>query len=243
MTNRYDRQLKIKQIGIVGQKRLENSHILVVGVGGLGSFVSSELVKAGVGNITLVDYDVVEITNLHRQNLYTEEDVGIDKLVAMKSHLQKANKDVTINTINQQYSPDLLDTKYDLVIDCTDNFPVKYQINQDCQERGINHIFGTCAANQGQVMFIDPTSACLECLYPKENIDKLGLSANIGTNPMIVALTGSLQASLAMKFLTSGKYDAGQLLVLDNWTFDFRKIRVNKKSDCPIDHHNFEERS
>ncbi|WP_025024114.1 HesA/MoeB/ThiF family protein [Companilactobacillus nodensis] len=234
MTNRYDRQLKIKQIGIDGQNNLEQSKVLVIGVGGLGSFVSSELVKAGIGEITLVDYDVVELTNLHRQNLYTEADVGVEKLTAMKNHLQAANKNVVINTISQKYSAELLDTKYDLVIDCTDNFPVKYQINQDCQERGIKHIFGTCAANQGQVMFIDSESACLECLYPKDKVAQLGLSANIGTNPMIVALTGSLQASLAMKFLTSNKYTAGQLLVIDNWTFDFRKIKVNKKNNCLI---------
>ncbi|WP_334328558.1 HesA/MoeB/ThiF family protein [Companilactobacillus sp. HBUAS59699] len=233
MTSRYDRQLKIKQIGIEGQQNLEQSSVLVIGVGGLGSFVASELVKAGIGKITLVDYDVVELTNLHRQNLYTEEDVGTEKLIAMKSHLQAANHNVVIKTINQKYSADLL-TDYDLVIDCTDNFPVKYQINEDCQKRGIKHIFGTCAANQGQVMFIDSDSACLECLYPKDKVAQLGLSANIGTNPMIVALTGSLQASLAMKFLTSGKYTAGQLLVIDNWTFDFRKIKVNKKNDCPI---------
>lgn len=234
MTSRYDRQLKIKQIGIEGQQHLENSSVLVIGVGGLGSFVASELVKAGIGEITLVDYDVVELTNLHRQNLYTEEDVGTEKLVAMKKHLQAANESVTIKTINQKYSADLLDNNYDLVIDCTDNFPVKYQINEDCQKRNMKHIFGTCAANQGQVMFIDHDSACLKCLYPKDQVAQLGLSANIGTNPMIVALTGSLQASLAMKFLTSGKYTAGQLLVIDNWTFDFRKIKVNKKSNCPI---------
>ncbi|WP_125565182.1 HesA/MoeB/ThiF family protein [Companilactobacillus insicii] len=234
MTSRYDRQIKIKQIGIKGQQKLESSKVLVIGVGGLGSFVSSELVKAGIGEITLVDYDAVELTNLHRQNLYTEDDVGTKKLNAMKHHLQMANKEVKINTIDQKYSENLLNDNYDLVIDCTDNFPVKYQINQDCQKLGIKHIFGTCAANQGQVMFIDSESACLECLYPKDKVAQLGLSANIGTNPMIVAITGSLQASLAMKFLTSGKYNAGQLLVIDNWTFDFRKIKVSKKSNCPI---------
>lgn len=232
--DRYDRQLKIKQIGPSGQRKLGDSHVLVIGVGGLGSFVSSELVKAGIGQITLVDYDVVELTNLHRQNLYTEADVGTEKLIAMKQHLQATNSTVIINTRNQKYSAELLDDNYDLVIDCTDNFPVKYQINHDCQNKGIKHIFGTCAANQGQVMFIDSDSACLECLYPKDQVAQLGLSANIGTNPMIVALTGSLQASLAMKYLTSGKYTAGQLLVIDNWTFDFRKIKVNKRSDCPI---------
>ncbi|WP_057763807.1 HesA/MoeB/ThiF family protein [Companilactobacillus tucceti] len=230
MTNRYDRQLKIKQIGTVGQKRLENSHVLAIGVGGLGSFVSSELVKAGIGEITLLDFDDVELTNLHRQNLYIESDVGINKLVAIRKHLQEANSNVKINIINKKYSSDILSKEYDLVIDCTDNFPVKYQINEDCQKEGIKHIFGTCAANQGQVMFIDKDSACLECLYPKEDVAQLGLSKNIGTNPMIVAITGSLQASMALKYLTAPKkVNAGTLIVVDNWNFDFRKIQVKKE--------------
>ncbi|MFD1418068.1 HesA/MoeB/ThiF family protein [Companilactobacillus keshanensis] len=233
MTNRYDRQLKIKQIGTSGQKKFEGSHVLVIGVGGLGSFVSSELVKAGIGEITLLDFDDVELTNLHRQNLYVESDVGTDKLEAIKNHLQQANSNVKINTINKKYSADILSTKYDLVIDCTDNFPVKYQINEDCQKAGIKHIFGTCAANQGQVMFIDQDSACLECLYPKENIAELGLSKNIGTNPMIVAITGSLQASMAFKYLIDPqKISAGTLIVVDNWNFDFRKIHIKKRQNC-----------
>ncbi|WP_125711725.1 HesA/MoeB/ThiF family protein [Companilactobacillus kedongensis] len=233
MTNRYDRQLKIKQIGTVGQEKFESSHVLVIGVGGLGSFVSSELVKAGIGEITLLDFDDVELTNLHRQNLYVESDVGTNKLTAINNHLQQANSNVKINTVNKKYSADILSTKYDLVIDCTDNFPVKYQINEDCQKMGIKHIFGTCAANQGQVMFIDQDSACLECLYPKEDIARLGLSKNIGTNPMIVAITGSLQASMAFKYLTDPqKISAGTLIVVDNWNFDFRKIHVKKRKNC-----------
>ncbi|MFC6322358.1 HesA/MoeB/ThiF family protein [Companilactobacillus baiquanensis] len=236
MANRYDRQLKIKQIGTVGQEKFEDSHVLVIGVGGLGSFVSSELVKAGIGEITLVDFDDVELTNLHRQNLYIEKDVGTNKLEAMRNHLQQANSNVKINIINKKYSVDILSAEYDLVIDCTDNFPIKYQINEDCQKLGLKHIFGTCAANQGQVMFIDQNSACLECLYPKETIDKLGLSKNIGTNPMIVAITGSLQASMALKYLTNPKnIEFGSLIVVDNWNFDFRKIHVKKRKDCPLE--------
>lgn len=238
VTSRYDRQLKIEQIGAAGQANLEKSSVLVIGVGGLGSFVSSELVKAGVGSITLVDFDQVELTNLHRQNLYTEADVknGLGKLEAMKQHLQAANSNVKINTIEQKYSSELITDEYQLVIDCTDNFPVKYQINRDCFKKNVPHIFATCAGNQGQAMFMKSTEdACLECLYPKQNIAKLGLSANIGTNPMIVAITGSLEASMAMKFLTRPeKVIPGKLMVIDNWNFDFRKIGVRISSKCPI---------
>ncbi|MQS52786.1 HesA/MoeB/ThiF family protein [Companilactobacillus mishanensis] len=238
VTSRYDRQLKIEQIGEKGQAKFEKSHVLVIGVGGLGSYVSSELVKAGIGKITLVDFDKVELTNLHRQNLYTEDDVNrdLDKLVAMKQHLQDANSNVTIIVKNQKYSADLITDEYDLVIDCTDNFPVKYQINKDCFDKKMPYIFGTCAGNQGQVMFVNSeSSACLECLYPHQDISTLGLSKNIGTNPMIVALSGSLEASMALKFLTSPEsVKPGYLMVIDNWNFDFRKIHVKKQSNCPI---------
>lgn len=238
VTSRYDRQLKIEQIGPVGQANLEKSSVLVIGVGGLGSYVSSELVKAGIGTITLVDFDTVEFTNLHRQNLYTEADAknNVEKLSAMKHHLQAANSNVKIIVKNQKYSSELITNEYDLVIDCTDNFPVKYAINQDCYHKNVPHIFATCAGNQGQVMFMKSNQdACLECLYPKQDVAKLGLSANIGTNPMIVAITGSLEASMALKFLT--RPDAvkpGYLMVVDNWNFDFRKIHVNKRPSCPI---------
>ncbi|KRL67502.1 HesA/MoeB/ThiF family protein [Companilactobacillus versmoldensis] len=238
VTSRYDRQLKIEQIGEKGQKKFGNSHVLVIGVGGLGSFVSSELVKAGIGEITLVDFDKVEFTNLHRQNLYTEKDVNndLDKLNAMNRHLQAANSEVKINLKDQKYSADLITDDYDLVIDCTDNFPVKYQINQDCYQKNVPHIFATCAGNQGQAMFMkSQDDACLECLYPHQNIAKLGLSANIGTNPMIVAITGSLEASMALKFLVDpDAVKSGNLIVVDNWNFDFRKIHVKKQHSCPI---------
>lgn len=238
VTSRYDRQLKIEQIGPRGQKKFGESSVLVIGVGGLGSFVASELVKAGIGTITLVDFDKVELTNLHRQNLYTESDVneGLEKLTAMKNHLQAANSNVKIIVKNQKYSSDLITDKYNLVIDCTDNFPIKYQINQDCFDHNMPHIFATCAGNQGQVMFMkSQKDACLECLYPHQNIAKLGLSANIGTNPMIVAITGSLEASMALKFLTRPEtVKPGNLMVIDNWNFDFRKIHVKKQANCPI---------
>lgn len=238
VTSRYDRQLKIEQIGPKGQAKLEQANILVIGVGGLGSFVASELVKAGIGTITLVDFDKVELTNLHRQNLYTEADVknGLEKLDAMTAHLQAANSNVKIIGKNQKYSADLITDQYQLVIDCTDNFPVKYQINRDCFQKNVPHIFATCAGNQGQVMFIkSQDDACLECLYPKQDIAKLGLSANIGTNPMIVAITGSLEASMALKFLTRPEtVKPGNLMVVDNWNFDFRKIHVKIRHSCPI---------
>lgn len=239
VTSRYDRQLKVEQIGTKGQARFEKASVLVIGVGGIGSFIASELVKAGIGTITLVDYDKVEFTNLHRQNLYTEADVenGLEKLIAIGRHLRAANSTVKIIEKSQKFSGALLDeANYDLVIDCVDNFPTKYQINEECFKRNIPHIFATCGANQGQVMFMESQeNACLECLYPKQDIAKLGLSGIIGNNPMIVAITGSLEASMALKFLTRPEtVNPENLMVIDNWNFDFRKVHVHRRANCPL---------
>ena len=234
MEQRYDRQLRVAQIGAVGQARLAAASAIIVGVGGLGSFVASILAKAGIGHLTLVDFDVVEATNLHRQNGYTEADIGQPKLAAYARYLKAANHQIALTLLDQHYDASVLARDAGaLVIDCTDNFPVKHAINADCQAAGRNHIFASCAANSGQLMAIAPGDACLACVYPEQPVAQLGLAKNIGTNPAIVATTGSLEASMALKWLANpAAMVTGELLSIDAWRLDFTKLRIPRRPSC-----------
>ncbi|MCI2032855.1 MAG: HesA/MoeB/ThiF family protein [Lactobacillus sp.] len=235
MEQRYSRQLKVAQIGPAGQKRLAAAGAIIVGVGGLGSFVASILAKAGIGRLTLVDFDVVEESNLHRQNGYVESDIGQPKLEAFARYLRAANHNVALTLQEQHYDQTLLASDPDaLVIDCTDNFPVKYQINADCQAAGRDHLFATCAANSGQLLAAAADHGpCLECAFPPQPVADLGLAKNIGTNPAIVATTGSLEAGMALKWLSNPEaMVTGQLVTIDAWRFDFSKLTVPRRSAC-----------
>lgn len=237
MEQRYDRQLKVAQIGPTGQAKLEAAGAIIIGVGGLGSFVASILAKAGIGRLTLVDFDVVEASNLHRQNGYTEADIGQPKLQAYARYLRAANHHVALTLLDQHYDRGVLaQDPAALVIDCTDNFPVKYAINADCQKAGRNHLFASCAANGGQLMAIAPAGPCLACVYPERPVAELGLAKNIGTNPAIVATTGSLEAALALKWLANPEaMTTGELISVDAWRMTFNKLTVPQRPACP--HH------
>ncbi|MFD1485862.1 HesA/MoeB/ThiF family protein [Lacticaseibacillus baoqingensis] len=235
MEQRYDRQLKVSQIGPAGQANLAAAGAIIIGVGGLGSYVASILAKAGIGRLTLVDFDVVALSNLHRQNGYTEADVGRSKLQAYARYLHAANHNVALTLKEQRYDASILASDPTaLVIDCTDNFPVKYQLNADCQASGRAHLFATCAANSGQLMAIDANGPCLACAFPPQPVAALGLAKNIGTNPAIVATTGSLEAGMALKWLSNpAAMVTGELVTIDAWRLDFSKLTVPVRPTCP----------
>lgn len=235
--NRYDRQYLLKNIGQAGQKKLAHANILIIGVGGLGSFVASELAKAGVGTITIMDPDKLDLTNLHRQNLYTEADLDTNeyKVFLMRNHLNAANSEVNIIAINQRFNQSTLVNTYNLLIDCTDDFSSKLLINQIAVDNSKPLIYGTCARNQGMVMFSNSAqnTACINCMYSYNAMNEQALSQNIGTDPNIVAITGSLQSSLAIKFLVGHDLDSN-LISIDNWNFTFNKIKVKKNPKCSV---------
>ncbi|AKP64359.1 HesA/MoeB/ThiF family protein [Levilactobacillus koreensis] len=242
MTTRYDRQERVKVIGVAGQAKISAATILIAGAGALGSYAAEQLVRAGVGHLVLVDPDVVSTTNLQRQTLFTEADVaaGTLKVVAAKAHLLAINHAVTIDAIPGPLTADLLlHTRFDLLLDCLDNYQARDLINKAALKRDFDYIFASCAGTFGSVMPISPRRhACLSCVYP--NLDDLKQTDCdlIGVNTALVPLVSALQVSLALHYLVDKPtVDFDHLTTIDNWQLDQQKFKVRKSVTCPVCHH------
>ena len=173
---RYTRHLQLPNFGVAGQSKLKASHVLVVGAGGLGSPVCLYLAAAGVGHITIVDGDHVDITNLQRQIIFTTADIGQSKSVCAKDRLLSLNPEINVNAIEDHLSVDNASTligAVDLVLDCTDNFSTRYLINDTCVALKKPWVFASIYQFSGQCALFTPNSACFRCLFPEapQNID------------------------------------------------------------------------
>jgi adenylyltransferase/sulfurtransferase len=233
--NRYSRQITLPQFGEDGQRKLRKSAVLVVGAGGLGSPVALYLAAAGVGRIGLVDFDRVDVTNLHRQILYSTSDVGRPKLEAAAERLRDANPDVAIETHDARLtSENALEImrKYDVVIDGTDNFATRYLVNDTCVILGKPNVYGSVFRFDGQVsVFATEEGPCYRCLYPEPPPPHLVPScAEGGVLGILPGVIGMLQATEAIKLLTGiGETLAGRLLLFDALRMTFRTMRVPKR--------------
>ncbi|MCH5461218.1 HesA/MoeB/ThiF family protein [Lactobacillus sp. LC28-10] len=237
--NRYDRQERVKVIGKAGQQKIAKVTILIAGVGALGSYTASQLVRAGVAHLILIDPDVVSMTNLQRQALFTEQDVadGVFKVDAAKKHLLAINHAVTIDVYPEPLNEShLTDLKFDLVLDCLDNFRTRDFLNKMALKQHFDYIFASCAGTFGSVMPVSPSShACLSCLYP--NLEELKQTDCdlIGVNTALVPLVSGLQVSLAIHYLVDKvSVNFEQLSTIDNWQMTFQNFRVKKNANCPI---------
>ena len=238
---RYGRHILLKEIGGSGQLKLSNSKITMVGAGGLGSIILYYLVAAGVGKIQIVDDDIVSLSNLHRQILYRDIDLGIKKVFAARKNLLELNPKIEISVIDERFSLEnslqIID-KSDLIIDGTDNFESKALICREAFKHFTPIIYGGLSQWEGQVCIFDPklSSACFDCIFPKapdQNIEEN--CADLGVIGPIVGVVGSLMASEAIKFLTcSGKVLLNNLLTYDSLHGEFQKFQVEKLKDCPI---------
>ncbi|MTV82166.1 HesA/MoeB/ThiF family protein [Secundilactobacillus folii] len=237
--NRYDRQERVRTIGVAGQRRICASTILIAGVGALGSYTASQLVRAGVAHLILVDPDIVSTTNLQRQALFTEQDVKDQKfkVTAARDHLLAINHNVQIDIYPEALTKLHLTTlHFDLVCDCLDNFKTRDLLNKAAINQGFDFIFASCAGNFGSVMAMSPAKhPCLSCLYP--NLDSLMQTDCdlIGVNTALVPLVSGLQVSLALHYLvdkTGVNFD--QLITIDNWQMMQQSYKVNKDHQCPI---------
>lgn len=235
---RYSRQLPL--LGVERQNMLYGSSVTVVGCGGLGSHVAELLVRAGIGRIKVIDRDVVELSNLHRQTLFDEEDVrkGLPKAVVAAAKLSKINSEVKIKAVVADVTPgnalDLLKDS-DLVVDGTDNFETRFVLNDACHKLGIPWIYGAVISTYGLVMPIKPDEGpCLRCLIeqPPEP-GTLPTCEVVGVLNAAVAAIASLQVSEAIKALT-GEANWSKLFFLDVWRGEFEASRVEKRDDCPL---------
>lgn len=232
---RYTRHIQLPQLGAEGQARLKQSHVLIVGCGGLGSPVSLYLAAAGVGHITLVDGDIVDVTNLQRQILFGTEQVGENKAESGKQRLQDLNPDIDVSTVTSHLTPenaeDLI-TAADLVIDCTDNFSVRYLINDLCVENKKPWLFSAIHQFKGQCALFLPGEACFRCLFPEvsAHMEDCNTAGVLGVLPGIL---GTIQATEAIKYLVGLPTPLkNNLLLVDALDFNFQKIKIIKDESC-----------
>lgn len=237
---RYHRQMLFRPIGEEGQKKLLNSHVLLLGAGALGTSSSEMLVRAGLGKLTIIDRDYVEISNMQRQHLYTEEDVRnqTPKAIAAKEHLQQINSSVTIEAKVMDAGPDELEPlldDVDLIIDATDNFDTRFIINDLAIKYQKPWIYGACVASYGVSFVVLPgETPCLECLM--EHLPQDGATCDtVGVISPVVQMVVSYQISEAIKLLTGNKDQlSGKLVAFDLWSNEHMSLSVNKlkKADC-----------
>jgi adenylyltransferase/sulfurtransferase len=237
---RYSRHLILPEVGMQGQLKLKQSSALIVGAGGLGNPLAQYLAAAGVGRLGIVDFDVIDLTNLQRQVLYTTKDVGRRKLEALKERLVGMNPNVDVTTYETRLtSENALDIlrDYEVVIDGTDNFPTRYLVNDACVLLGKPNVYGSIFRFEGQAsVFWASKGPCYRCLYAEPPPPGLVPScAEGGVLGVLPGIVGSIQAVEALKVLL-GKGDllVGRLLVFDALRMKFRELRLRKNPECPV---------
>ena len=234
----YNRQTLLKELGVAGQEKLSKARVAVVGVGGLGSVSSLYLALAGVGYIRVIDQDTVETHNLHRQILYTPDDLHQPKAEVAAKKLQKQNPLVTVEAVSKKVTEGNVESllgSVDCVVDGLDNRLTRYIVNRACVELRVPYVFGAAIGLEGNLsVFSPPETGCLECLMPQNSgtdqpCSKFGI---IGATSGIM---GSLQAMETIKLLTGiGKTLKGKLLVCDFRDIDFTAIPILKNPHCPV---------
>ncbi|MEW6423823.1 MAG: HesA/MoeB/ThiF family protein [Bacillota bacterium] len=235
---RYSRNILLSGFGAAGQEKLLASKVLVVGAGGLGSPVTYYLAAAGAGGLGLADPDAVEPSNLQRQILHTTRDVGRPKVESAREKLLALNPDLTVEVFPEGFHEgNALDLvgRYDFVIDCTDNFPTRYLMNEACVRLGKPFVYGGVLAYVGQVMTVLPgSSPCLRCVFREAPGEGAPTTSQVGVLGAVPGLIGTIQATEAVKyFLGIGDLLIGRLLTYDALTMSFFETRVKRDPGCP----------
>jgi len=229
---KYIRQIML--FGEEGQEKLKNAKIFVAGAGGLGSPVSTYLAVAGIGKIIIADFDSVDLSNLNRQFLHHEKDIGKAKIKSAEEKLLSLNPEIKVETIREKITDEnagSLVPPCDLIIDALDNFDTRHVLNRLAVERNIPLIHGAVSGYRGQATTIIPgKTPCLCCIFP--NSFKKEVFPVLGTTPGVI---GSIQANEAIKYLTGqGKLLENRLLLWDGLSCSFSELQVNKAENCPV---------
>jgi adenylyltransferase/sulfurtransferase len=237
---KYSRQIILKNIGILGQKKILNSKVLIIGMGGLGCPVAEFSTRSGVGSLGIVDHDLVGLSNIHRQTLYDEKDLGKLKVKAAKKKLATINSKTKIDIYNFK-----LDKKkfikiiknYDYIVDCTYNFKTKFLINDISLKYKKFLVTGAISKFDGHIFTFDfnkKKNPCLRCFYQEETISDDILNCEYeGILGTIAGIIGTMQANeILKKILNVGKNLNGYILILDLLNLSFRKVKFNKRKKC-----------
>jgi molybdopterin/thiamine biosynthesis adenylyltransferase/rhodanese-related sulfurtransferase len=237
---RYARQVLLPEFGREGQQRLLDARVLIIGLGGLGSPAAMYLAAAGVGTLGLVDFDVVDETNLHRQIIHGTADVGRSKMTSAVETLSAINPDLRLEEHEEPFSvanARALVEAYDIVVDGTDNFPTRYLVNDACVMSGTPNVYGSIFRFEGQAaVFAAPGGPCYRCLHPEP--PPAGLIPNCaeaGVLGVLPGIIGTIQATEAIKLITGiGEPLVGRLLLYDASRMTFRDITLSRDAECPV---------
>jgi adenylyltransferase/sulfurtransferase len=237
---RYSRHLVLPEVGLEGQRAIKAARVLCIGAGGLGSPVSMYLAAAGVGTLGIVDYDVVEFSNLQRQILHMTRDVGRPKIESARERLAGINPEIRVEThafaLSSANALDLV-SRYDIVVDGSDNFPTRYLVNDACVLTHRPYVYGSIFRFEGQVsVFAAEGGPCYRCLYPEPPPPGLVPScAEGGVLGVVPGMIGTIQANEALKLiLKAGETLVGRILILDALGMTFREIRLKRDPECPV---------
>jgi molybdopterin/thiamine biosynthesis adenylyltransferase len=238
---RYARHILLDELGIEGQEKFLGARALVIGAGGLGSPAAMYLASAGVGHITLVDDDIVELGNLQRQLLHTTESLGQHKVESGRRMLHAINPEITIHAIAQRLEGQALHdlvADADVVLDCSDNFYTRHQINRACVHHRKPLVSGAAIRFDGQIGVFDmrdDASPCYHCLFPEADDVEEANCATMGVFAPLVGIIGSMQAAEALKLLAGlGESLSGRLLCLDIRTMQWRSLNVPRDHECAV---------
>lgn len=238
---RYSRHILLDEIGIDGQQRLLASHALVIGAGGLGSPAALYLGSAGVGRLTLVDDDRVDLTNLQRQIAHTTARVGQPKVESARAAVAAINPDAQVRALAQRVEGDGLDAlvrEAGVVLDCSDNFETRHAINAACVRTRVPLVAGAAIRFDGQISVYDPrdpTCPCYACVFPPDAAFDEVACATLGVFAPLVGIIGAMQAAEALKLLAGvGSSLAGRLQMLDARSMQWSEMRLVRQPACPV---------
>jgi molybdopterin/thiamine biosynthesis adenylyltransferase len=231
---RYSRHILLDDIGIEGQEKILSSHVVVIGAGGLGSAAAPYLAAAGIGKITLIDHDIVDLTNLQRQIMHRQNSIGMPKVNSAKTMLQELNPNLTVIALEQKVTSDLLDQLLPtatVVLDCTDNFSSRHLHKTPL-------VSGAAIRFDGQLTVIDPRqkdTPCYACLFPKDQkFDEVQCST-MGVFSPLVGIIGTMQSAQALQIITGvGKSLCGKLLLWDARSTQIDTIELHQRENCEV---------
>lgn len=236
---RYSHQILIDRVGEDGQTRLESARVLIVGAGGLGGIVASYLVAAGVGTVGIADGNCVELSNLHRQVVYSTEHVGLNKVEVLGKRLRNVNPAVDIYTYDRLDvgNADSMINTFGLVLDCSDNYPTRFLVNETCKRQGKTLISAAVEELNGQLGVFEPSGPCFQCLISEPPDSAHVPMCRVGTSALgpLAGLLGSWQALETMRHVIGlpGRL-TGCMLLFDGLTNDIQIIRLRKDPQCPV---------
>ena len=236
---RYSRQIVLKNVGIVGQKRIINSKVLIVGAGGLGCPISDLLTRSGVGLLGVIDFDKVSLSNIHRQTLYTTKDIGKFKVKVLKKKLNLINKEVNVKIYNKKADDKNLKkiiNKYDIIVDGSDNFKTKFLLNKFSLKLKKKLIVGAISKFDGHIFsfnFNKKSTPCLKCFYQTEPSDDFLNCESEGILGSTANIIGGIQANEVLKVILGiGKNLKSNIFILDFLNLNFRKVVFKKRKNC-----------